>query len=115
MGEQGNAVRELKTAKADKAEIDAAVKMLLQLKLEYKEIAGVDFGPPKKEKAPKREQKKNEKNRLRPRKSLQQSKTTLKSQNKNMGTTVLLTPRNGSKEIFVVSETSPLPKPAKQF
>ena len=34
--EQGNAVRELKTAKADKAQVDEAVKMLLKLKLEYK-------------------------------------------------------------------------------
>merc|ERR1712050_737354 len=58
--EQGNKVRDLKAAKAAKDDIDAAVKMLLALKLEYKEIAGVDFGPPKKEKAPKQEQKKNE-------------------------------------------------------
>ena len=34
--EQGNKVRELKTAKAAKDDIDAAVKMLLALKLEYK-------------------------------------------------------------------------------
>jgi len=34
--EQGNVVRELKTAKAEKDEIDQAVKLLLALKIEYK-------------------------------------------------------------------------------
>ena len=33
---QGNVVRELKAAKADGAEVDTAVKLLLQLKKEYK-------------------------------------------------------------------------------
>ena len=33
---QGNAVRELKTNKADKGEIEAAVKILLNLKAQYK-------------------------------------------------------------------------------
>jgi len=60
IAKQGDVVRELKGNKAAKDEIDAAVKMLLALKVEYKEIAGVDFGPPKKEKAPKQDQKKNE-------------------------------------------------------
>jgi len=47
---QGEKVRELKTAKAEKNDIDQAVKILLSLKAEYKEIAGCDYGPPKKEK-----------------------------------------------------------------
>ena len=33
---QGDAVRKLKSAKADKAEVDAAVKLLLQLKADFK-------------------------------------------------------------------------------
>lgn len=33
---QGNVVRDLKTQKADKAQIDEAVKLLLSLKAEYK-------------------------------------------------------------------------------
>lgn len=44
--EQGIAVRELKSAKADKASVDAAVAQLLKLKADYKEKnGGVDFGP----------------------------------------------------------------------
>ena len=57
---QGNAVRDLKAAKAAKGEIEAAVKILLNLKSQYKEVSGVDLAPPKKEKAPKQEQKVNE-------------------------------------------------------
>ena len=40
---QGNKVRELKGAKAEKAEIKAAVDVLLSLKAEYKSLAGMDF------------------------------------------------------------------------
>ena len=43
----GLSVRELKTAKADKAQVDAAVAELLRLKEEYKTAnGGVAFGPP---------------------------------------------------------------------
>jgi len=42
---QGNKVRELKSAKADKAEVDAAVKILLELKAEYKKVSGKDWKP----------------------------------------------------------------------
>jgi len=42
---QGDAVRKLKAAKADKAEIDAAVKQLLQLKSEFKAATGNDWKP----------------------------------------------------------------------
>ena len=43
---QGIAVRDLKSAKAEKAAIEAAVAQLLKLKIEYKEKnGGVDFGP----------------------------------------------------------------------
>jgi len=42
---QGDQVRALKSKKADKAEIDAAVKTLLDLKLEYKNVNGKDWQP----------------------------------------------------------------------
>ncbi|EDW24465.1 GL24160 [Drosophila persimilis] len=42
---QGDKVRELKTAKADKATIDAAVKTLLGLKADYKAATGTDWKP----------------------------------------------------------------------
>lgn len=40
---QGEKVRSLKTAKAEKAEIDAAVQMLLKLKVDYKQMTGKDY------------------------------------------------------------------------
>lgn len=43
---QGDLVRNLKTNKAPKDEIDAAVKMLLSLKAEYKTVVGEDFPAP---------------------------------------------------------------------
>ncbi|KAM9297361.1 bifunctional glutamate/proline--tRNA ligase isoform 2-T2 [Morus bassanus] len=42
---QGDEVRKLKTEKAEKEKIDAAVKELLQLKAQYKSVAGVDYKP----------------------------------------------------------------------
>jgi len=42
---QGDKVRSLKTAKADKSEIDAAVKELLSLKGEFKAETGIDWKP----------------------------------------------------------------------
>ncbi|XP_073528020.1 bifunctional glutamate/proline--tRNA ligase isoform X3 [Phyllobates terribilis] len=42
---QGDLVRDLKTKKAEKAEIDAAVKALLSLKAEYKQATGQDYKP----------------------------------------------------------------------
>merc|ERR1711887_484759 len=51
---QGDKVRQLKTDKADKAAVDAAVKELLALKGEFKAATGKDWKPaaePKKEKA----------------------------------------------------------------
>lgn len=50
---QGNAVRALKDAKAPKAEVDAAVAKLLELKAEYKAKTGKDYAPPAAPKAPK--------------------------------------------------------------
>ena len=41
----GDAVRKLKSAKADKAEVDAAVKLLLQLKADFKAATGNDWKP----------------------------------------------------------------------
>ncbi|KFQ38510.1 Bifunctional glutamate/proline--tRNA ligase, partial [Mesitornis unicolor] len=42
---QGDEVRKLKLEKAEKEKIDAAVKELLQLKAQYKSVAGVDYKP----------------------------------------------------------------------
>jgi len=42
---QGDSVRKLKAAKADKSEIDAAVKTLLALKADYKAATGNDWKP----------------------------------------------------------------------
>uniref|UniRef100_A0A671YMM7 Bifunctional glutamate/proline--tRNA ligase n=1 Tax=Sparus aurata TaxID=8175 RepID=A0A671YMM7_SPAAU len=42
---QGETVRQLKTAKAPKDQVDAAVKQLLALKAEYKQITGQDYKP----------------------------------------------------------------------
>ncbi|XP_075269137.1 bifunctional glutamate/proline--tRNA ligase isoform X4 [Opisthocomus hoazin] len=42
---QGDEVRKLKSEKAEKEKIDAAVKELLQLKAQYKSVAGVDYKP----------------------------------------------------------------------
>jgi len=42
---QGDKVRALKAEKADKASIDAAVKILLDLKAEYKSATGKDYQP----------------------------------------------------------------------
>lgn len=43
---QGDTVRTLKSAKASAADVDAAVKALLELKLEYKSATGEDFPTP---------------------------------------------------------------------
>ena len=43
---QGDKVRQLKTDKAEKSEIEAAVKTLLELKAEYKAATGKDWKPP---------------------------------------------------------------------
>ncbi|XP_010903380.3 bifunctional glutamate/proline--tRNA ligase isoform X1 [Esox lucius] len=43
--EQGDLVRKLKTEKAPKDQVDAAVKQLLSLKAEYKQATGQDYKP----------------------------------------------------------------------
>ncbi|XP_076817359.1 bifunctional glutamate/proline--tRNA ligase-like [Clavelina lepadiformis] len=43
---QGDTVRKLKSEKASKEEVDAAVKVLLSLKAEYKQATGTDYKPP---------------------------------------------------------------------
>uniref|UniRef100_A0A8D0GQY5 Glutamyl-prolyl-tRNA synthetase 1 n=1 Tax=Sphenodon punctatus TaxID=8508 RepID=A0A8D0GQY5_SPHPU len=45
VAEQGEVVRKLKAAKASKDEIDAAVKVLLPLKAEYKQKTGQEYKP----------------------------------------------------------------------
>uniref|UniRef100_A0A182P6L4 Bifunctional glutamate/proline--tRNA ligase n=1 Tax=Anopheles epiroticus TaxID=199890 RepID=A0A182P6L4_9DIPT len=43
---QGEAVRSLKSSGAAKPDVDAAVKILLDLKAEYKKVTGTDYAPP---------------------------------------------------------------------
>ncbi|XP_062245767.1 bifunctional glutamate/proline--tRNA ligase isoform X2 [Platichthys flesus] len=45
VAEQGEVVRKLKTEKAPKDQVDAAVKQLLALKAEYKQLTGQDYKP----------------------------------------------------------------------
>lgn len=45
IAEQGDKVREIKAGKAPKDQVDAAVKVLLDLKAEYKKVSGKDWKP----------------------------------------------------------------------
>ncbi|XP_063706944.1 bifunctional glutamate/proline--tRNA ligase [Culicoides brevitarsis] len=54
---QGNVVRDLKSKKATKSEIDSAVKILLDLKAEYKNVTGKDFPVAGRQQEPKKESK----------------------------------------------------------
>ncbi|XP_063040031.1 bifunctional glutamate/proline--tRNA ligase [Engraulis encrasicolus] len=45
VAQQGELVRKLKTEKAPKDQVDAAVKQLLALKVEYKQLTGQDYKP----------------------------------------------------------------------
>ncbi|XP_077096243.1 bifunctional glutamate/proline--tRNA ligase [Siphateles boraxobius] len=45
VSEQGELVRKLKAEKASKEQVDAAVKQLLALKAEYKQVTGQDYKP----------------------------------------------------------------------
>ncbi|XP_073683062.1 bifunctional glutamate/proline--tRNA ligase isoform X2 [Garra rufa] len=45
VSEQGEVVRKLKTEKAPKDQVEAAVKQLLALKAEYKQVTGQDYKP----------------------------------------------------------------------
>uniref|UniRef100_A0A8C9FNH2 Glutamyl-prolyl-tRNA synthetase 1 n=1 Tax=Pavo cristatus TaxID=9049 RepID=A0A8C9FNH2_PAVCR len=58
---QGDEVRKLKAEKAEKEKIDAAVKELLQLKAQYKSVAGVDYKPVSASSADDKDKKKKEK------------------------------------------------------
>ncbi|XP_068795977.1 bifunctional glutamate/proline--tRNA ligase isoform X4 [Struthio camelus] len=58
---QGEEVRRLKSEKAEKDKIDAAVKELLQLKAQYKSVAGVDYKPVSTSSADDKDKKKKEK------------------------------------------------------
>uniref|UniRef100_A0A904A5I6 Bifunctional glutamate/proline--tRNA ligase n=1 Tax=Anopheles quadriannulatus TaxID=34691 RepID=A0A904A5I6_ANOQN len=46
IAKQGDTVRTLKSGGAAKAEVDAAVKILLDLKADYKKLTGTDYAPP---------------------------------------------------------------------
>uniref|UniRef100_A0A6J0UXT1 Bifunctional glutamate/proline--tRNA ligase isoform X6 n=1 Tax=Pogona vitticeps TaxID=103695 RepID=A0A6J0UXT1_9SAUR len=58
---QGEVVRKLKSEKAEKDKIDAAVKELLQLKAQYKLLTGVDYKPVSTTGADDKDKKKKEK------------------------------------------------------
>uniref|UniRef100_A0A663M0V2 Bifunctional glutamate/proline--tRNA ligase n=1 Tax=Athene cunicularia TaxID=194338 RepID=A0A663M0V2_ATHCN len=72
VAEQGEAVRKLKSEKASKEKIDAAVKELLQLKAQYKTVAGVDYKPVSASGADDKDKKKKEKENKSEKQSKQQ-------------------------------------------
>ncbi|XP_035176503.1 bifunctional glutamate/proline--tRNA ligase isoform X6 [Oxyura jamaicensis] len=69
---QGDEVRKLKAEKAEKEKIDAAVKELLQLKAQYKSLAGVDYKPVSASGADDKDKKKKEKENKSEKQSKQQ-------------------------------------------
>ncbi|XP_059690045.1 bifunctional glutamate/proline--tRNA ligase [Gavia stellata] len=69
---QGDEVRKLKSEKAEKEKIDAAVKELLQLKAQYKSVAGVDYKPISASSADDKDKKKKEKENKSEKQSKQQ-------------------------------------------
>ncbi|KAM4679684.1 bifunctional glutamate/proline--tRNA ligase isoform 2-T2 [Amazona ochrocephala] len=72
---QGDEVRKLKAEKAEKDKIDAAVKELLQLKAQYKSIAGVDYKPVTASSADDKDKKKKEKENKSEKQSKQQKQS----------------------------------------
>ncbi|XP_009898375.2 bifunctional glutamate/proline--tRNA ligase [Dryobates pubescens] len=69
---QGDEVRRLKSEKAEKEKIDAAVKELLQLKAQYKSVAGVEYKPITASGADDKDKKKKEKDNKSEKQSKQQ-------------------------------------------
>ncbi|KAM6324331.1 bifunctional glutamate/proline--tRNA ligase [Aegotheles albertisi] len=69
---QGDEVRKLKSEKAEKEKIDAAVKELLQLKAQYKSVAGVDYKPVSASGTDEKDKKKKEKENKSEKQSKQQ-------------------------------------------
>ncbi|XP_064020607.1 bifunctional glutamate/proline--tRNA ligase isoform X3 [Pogoniulus pusillus] len=69
---QGDEVRRLKSEKAEKEKIDAAVKELLQLKAQYKSVAGVEYKPVSASGADEKDKKKKEKDNKSEKQSKQQ-------------------------------------------
>ncbi|XP_062427788.1 bifunctional glutamate/proline--tRNA ligase isoform X6 [Rhea pennata] len=86
---QGEEVRRLKSEKAEKDKIDAAVKELLQLKAQYKCVAGVDYKPVSTSSADDKDKKKKEKENKSEKQNKQQKpndgpqKEPLQGQNSN--------------------------------
>uniref|UniRef100_A0A8D2LLI1 Bifunctional glutamate/proline--tRNA ligase n=1 Tax=Varanus komodoensis TaxID=61221 RepID=A0A8D2LLI1_VARKO len=79
---QGEEVRKLKSQKAEKDKIDAAVKELLQLKAEYKLLTGIDYKPVSatglEEKDKKKKEKENKSEKQNKQQKEGQKKETLK-------------------------------------
>ncbi|XP_069708809.1 bifunctional glutamate/proline--tRNA ligase isoform X5 [Phaenicophaeus curvirostris] len=69
---QGDEVRKLKSEKAEKEKIDTAVKELLQLKAQYKSVAGVDYKPVSASGTDEKDKKKKEKENKSEKQSKQQ-------------------------------------------
>uniref|UniRef100_A0A8C8VMF4 Bifunctional glutamate/proline--tRNA ligase n=1 Tax=Pelusios castaneus TaxID=367368 RepID=A0A8C8VMF4_9SAUR len=84
---QGEEVRKLKAEKADKDKIDTAVQELLQLKAQYKSLAGVDYKPVSATGAEDKDKKKKEKENKSEKQSKQQkqSDTQKKEYQKGQG------------------------------
>jgi len=61
INEQGNVVRTLKSSGGGKTDVDAAVKLLLDLKIQYKALTGTDFPTAGRQPAAPKQQKKEEK------------------------------------------------------
>ncbi|KFW12073.1 Bifunctional glutamate/proline--tRNA ligase, partial [Eurypyga helias] len=95
---QGDEVRKLKSEKAEKEKIDAAVKELLELKAQYKSVAGVDYKPVSAGGADDRDKKKKEKENKSEKQSKQQKQNDGPKKEASQGQSGNELPSNGSGE-----------------
>ncbi|KAM6082796.1 bifunctional glutamate/proline--tRNA ligase isoform 4-T4 [Chlamydotis macqueenii] len=95
---QGDEVRKLKSEKAEKEKVDAAVKELLQLKAQYKSVAGVDYKPVSASAADDKDKKKKEKENKSEKQSKQQKQNDGPKKEPLQGQSGSELPSNGSGE-----------------
>ncbi|KFZ49700.1 Bifunctional glutamate/proline--tRNA ligase, partial [Antrostomus carolinensis] len=95
---QGDEVRKLKSEKAEKEKIDAAVKELLQLKAQYKSVTGVDYKPISGSGADDKDKKKKEKDNKSEKQSKQQKQNDGPKKELLQGQSGNELPSNGSGE-----------------
>ncbi|XP_050749536.1 bifunctional glutamate/proline--tRNA ligase [Gymnogyps californianus] len=95
---QGDEVRKLKSEKAEKEKIDAAVKELLQLKAQYKSVAGVDYKPVSANGTDDKDKKKKEKENKSEKQSKQQKQNDRPKKEPLQGQSGNELPSNGSGE-----------------